>query len=135
MDVYHKVLVKLYEDTGGKDSVDVDMVDLLKREGFFPSLQNILQRLLDESWVAETSRSNIVRITHWGVAEARRTVTDTPDKAIALSKDTTRLITEMRDATILAEDFSASPSPEKFKNLEQKFSELAALVSRIKINV
>lgn len=135
MDVYHKVLVKLYEDTGGKDSVDVDMVDLLKREGFFPSLQNILQRLLDESWVAETSRSNVVRITHWGVAEARRTLTDTPDKSVALSKDTTRLITEMREATILAEDFSASPSPEKFKNLEQKFSELAAIVSRIKINV
>lgn len=135
MDVYHKVLVKLYEITGGKDSVDVDMVELLKREGFFPSLQNILQRLLDESWVAETSRTNIVRITHWGVAEARRTVTDTPDKAFALSKDTNRLISEMRDAMIIAEDFSTSPSPEKFKNLEQKYSELNGIIARIKGNV
>ncbi|HBR56875.1 MAG TPA: hypothetical protein DEA22_05310 [Blastocatellia bacterium] len=135
MDVYHKVLVKLYELTGGKDSVDVDMVELLKREGFFPSLQSILQRMLDESWIAETSRTNTVRITHWGVAEARRTVADTPDKSIALSKDTNRLIAEMRDAAIIAEDFAATPSPDKFNNLEQKFSELSAIISRIKSNV
>ena len=36
MDVYQKVLVKLIEVTGGKDNVDADMVELLKKEASIP---------------------------------------------------------------------------------------------------
>jgi hypothetical protein len=34
MDVYHKILTRIYEVTGGKDTVEVDLNDLLKQEGF-----------------------------------------------------------------------------------------------------
>ena len=43
MDVYHKILVKLYEVTGGRDSKKVDFAELLKKEGFYPSYADIFK--------------------------------------------------------------------------------------------
>ena len=62
MDAFHKILVRIYEITGGRDSVDVDMVELTKKEGYFPSIDSITEMLKSESWVTE-SRPNTVRIT------------------------------------------------------------------------
>lgn len=86
MDVYHKVLAKIYEMTDGKETVNVDLKDLLKTEGFFSSLDSISKHLSTESWVTETPKQNIVRITHWGVAEAKRVLSNTPDLAEAATK-------------------------------------------------
>ncbi len=45
MDVYHKVLSKLYQVTDGKDSHAVDLKDLVKSLGFLGSYDDILQQL------------------------------------------------------------------------------------------
>ncbi len=130
MDTYHKVLARIYDETGGKELVDVDLVDLLKREGYFPSLDEICNHLKAESWVTE-SRPNILRITHWGVAEAKKAGSVRPDAVRALERDSKRLLAETKEFGVIIEEFLAAPSPEKKKELRTKFEEMERLVSSL----
>lgn len=135
MDVYHKILVKIYELTGGKDSVDVDMSDLLKREGFFPSLESITQHLQDESWITETKHRFVVRLTHWGEAEAKRVAADLPDRNQLVAKDAARLLSESREFVIMLEEFAASPDGDKLGTIEKRHADLSPLIKRIGQNI
>lgn len=132
MDTYHKVLARIYDETGGQDLVDVDLVDLLKREGYFPSLEEICNHLKSESWVTE-SRPNIVRITHWGVAEARKAGTVRPDAARALERDTKRLLAETKEFGVIIEEFLADPSSDRMIGLRKKFKEMERIVSSLTV--
>lgn len=135
MDVYHKILTKIYEETGGKGTVEVDLKELTKREGFFPSLDSICGHLITESWITETAHRYTVKLTHWGIAEAKKTITQTPDTAPTIIKDTNRLIANSREFTIMLEDFAVSTSADKFKDIEKRFSEIAASFAKIKANM
>lgn len=135
MDVYHKVLAKVYETTGGRDNADVDFVDLLKREGFYPSIDEIKAYMSGESWITETSNVNTIRITHWGVAEAKKTLAATPDSANIVTKQSNRLLFETRDFIVILEEFMGRPSADNFKGVEKKFGELSAIFKTIKENV
>ena len=135
MDAYHKVLVKIYEITGGKDNVDVDFADLLKKEGFFPSIEDIKSYLSSESWIAETSRVNIVRITHWGVAEAKRSLSDAPDPKTAIEKETRTLVNAAKDLALMAEGLSGAPAKDKVKAIEAKLAGNGEMVGEGKANL
>lgn len=135
MDVYHKILTKIYEVTGGKDTVEVDLNDLLKQEGFYSNIDNISQHLLTESWVAETPRPRVVKITHWGTAEAKRVLTNTPDKQRELARDANKLLTEAKEMIIMLEEFAASPNASKFKAIHGKLGTLNSLAENIKDRV
>jgi hypothetical protein len=124
MNVFHKILVKIFELTGGKDSVEVDLVELTKKEGFFPSLDSISRQLLDESWITEAGRKHVVKITHWGVAEAKRVMVNAPDKLNEVEKNATRLLNEARELIIMLEEFAAKPESKKFERIEKRISEL-----------
>jgi hypothetical protein len=67
MDVYQKVLLKLYQVTVGKNSQSIDLKDLVKSQGFLGSYNDIFKMLNEQGWIAETQKANYVRITHWGV--------------------------------------------------------------------
>ncbi len=125
MNVFHKVLVRIFEITGGKDSVEVDLVDLLKKEGYFPSIDSISGQLLDEGWLTEAGRKHVVRITHWGVSEAKRVMTNSPDKANEVDKDSTRLLNEARELIIMLEEFVATPDSKKLERVEKRIAELS----------
>jgi hypothetical protein len=135
MDVYHKILVKIYELTGGKDSVDVDMSDLLKREGFFPSIDSITQHLLDESWVTEAKHKQVVRMTHWGAAEAKRVVADLPDRKQMVAKDAAKLLSESKEFIIMLEEFAAAPDGAKLDTIEKRHADLSPIIKRIAQNI
>lgn len=135
MDVYHKVLTKLFTMTGGKDSVDIDLAELLKKEGFFPSMDNIRDYLSTESWIAETNRKNIIRITHWGVAEAKRTLSNTPDRIKHVEKDSKQLVGLLKECLVMTEEFSSSPTEDKIPAIEERLSQIKALIERIKNNI
>jgi hypothetical protein len=135
MDVYHKVLTKIYEETGGRDSVDVDLVDLTRREGFFPSLSGIAKQLSSEGWISETPKQYTVRITHWGVAEAKRVLADAPDKNQEIGKESTRMLNSARELVIMLEEFAAKPESDKFQVLENKVAGLTNHLSKIKSNL
>lgn len=135
MDVYHKVLTKIYEETGGKDSVDIDLTDLTKREGFFPSLDDITKFLTGESWVTETPKRYVVRITHWGVSEAKKTLTGVPDKMQLIERDSKRAVGDVRETLVMLEEFAAKPDAKKFEVIRKRFDEAAAALARIEKNL
>ncbi|MBX3244541.1 MAG: hypothetical protein KF685_08820 [Acidobacteria bacterium] len=135
MDVYHKVLTKLYEITDGKDSVNVDFAELLKKEGFFPSIDDIKSYLSGESWIAETNRVNVVRITHWGVAEAKRSLAGAPDPSQVIGKETARLVKVLKETLVMAEELTSSPSEDKVNVIGSRVSEMTNVLNRIKDNL
>jgi hypothetical protein len=132
MDVYQKVLIKLMELTGGKETVDVDLVDLLKKEGFYPSIDNIRDYMSSESWITETSRRNVIRITHWGVAAAKKAGNSTPDSQKAIKKEAVKLGAIAKELSVMIEEFAASPNEEKIGRIEANVSKLATGVQGIK---
>lgn len=122
MNVFQKVLVKIHEISGGKENADVDLIDLLKKEGFYSNIDNIAKQLSDEGWVSETARRFTVRITHWGNIEAKRVLTDSPDKATEREKESSRFLTQGRELVILLEELAAGPSASKLDNIDKHIS-------------
>lgn len=135
MDVFQKVLLKIYTATNGQDTVDLDLADLLKKEGFYPSLASISEHLTNQSWIAPTARKNVVRITHWGVAEARKIETAPADSVQNVQRGANRLLSESREFVRILEDFVADKSKENFKKVENKAVELNAAIAEIKANL
>lgn len=135
MDVYHKVLTRVYELSEGRDSVDVDLSDVTKKEGFFPSIDDITHFLAGESWVTETPRKYVVRITHWGAAEAKKTLSNTPDKALAVTKDSNKTLAETKEFVIMLEEFATGPSSAKLDVIEKRYAEIGVILERIRSNI
>jgi len=131
MDVYQKVLVKLNELTGGKDNVDADMVELLKREGFYPSIDDIMDRMSSEGWITET-RPKTVRITHWGVMAARKIKSKEPDSANILERQAVRFQNEVKELMLLAEEFNGKATEDNFGRIEKKLAEVSSTAKKIK---
>lgn len=132
MNVFHKVLVKIYEITGGKDTIDVDLVDLLKKEGFYPSIKSIYSQLQDEGWIAVAGREHVVRITHWGAIEAKRVLSDSPDKSNEIEKGSARLLNEARELLIMLEEFAEKPESKRLDRIDKRLSELNARSKEIR---
>ena len=72
MNVYQKVLIKVFQETGGRDSKAVYLKDLVKDMGFLPSYDEIFSQMSHDGWITETSRMHEVKITPWGVREAKK---------------------------------------------------------------
>ncbi|HVE56471.1 MAG TPA: hypothetical protein VNB22_06550, partial [Pyrinomonadaceae bacterium] len=106
MDVYHRVLVKLYEVTGGKPEA-VDLKELVKKEGFLGSYPQIFEHLSRQSWITETPRVDSVKITHWGIKEAQKAQTSGGgDDSLAVKKEVNRTISEARELIKIFEDLA-----------------------------
>ena len=132
MNVYQKVLTKIYDVTGGKDSIDVDLVDLTKREGFYSNIDSISKQLQDEGWITEGAKTNIIRITHWGSAEAKRVLSSSPDKVNELTKESNRLVADGKEFAIMLEEFAAGPDAAKLGRIERRISEMTERCRKIK---
>lgn len=132
MDVFHKVLARIYKDSDGKETVKVDMGEILKQEGFFPSRDEISEHMIKEGWITETERKYSVFLTHWGVAEAKKTINNVPDNSRALEKDTKLLIQNAREFVVVVEEFAGSPTKNGLKLVEKHFAGLGSLTERIK---
>ncbi len=138
MDVYQKVLVKLYEVTGGKDSQTVDLKELVKGLGFLGNYPDIFKQLSRQGWIAETRRSDVVSITHWGIKEAKKAGVSSGGESESLkiiSRETERLKSDTKQFSIMLDEFSADKTKENFQSLENVFGQLADAVSKIKANV
>lgn len=132
MDVFHKVLARIYKDTGGKETVKVDMGEILKQEGFFPSRDEISSHMFKEGWITEGEKRYTVFLTHWGVAEAKKTLKNVPDNSRALEKDTNQLISSAKEFVVVAEEFAGNPTKAGMKLVEKHFGGIGSLTERIK---
>ncbi len=135
MDVYHKVLVKLYEVTGGRDSATTDLKDLVKSQGFLGNYDDILQMLSGQGWIAETPKLNFVKITHWGVTEVKKASGEQPDKSQVMKKETARIASETKQFLILLEEFSSDTSQRNFAQMEKKFGEINLAIGKLKVSI
>ena len=132
MDVFHKVLTRIYEITGGRETQEVDFVELLKQEGFFPSRESIKDQLSTEGWITDSPRPDHVRLTHWGMAEAKKALADPSATNQAIDRQTTRLLSVARDFSIVIGEFVARPDKKTLGPVEERFSEIESLLSKIK---
>jgi hypothetical protein len=135
MDAFHKILVRIYEITGGRENQDVDFVELLKAEGFYPSLESIKSHMSTESWITDSPRPDNVRITHWGIAEAKKTIADPKAAEAGIDRTTARLSLVARDFSIVVEEFISKPSKKSLQPVQERLSELESLVTKIKTMV
>ena len=135
MDVYHKILLKLYEETGGKDSQLVNFKDLVKNEGFLGNYPAIFKHLSEEGWINETTKTDFVQITHWGIMEARKSQTGEGDSTQKLRKATNLLISTTKEFLIALDEFSTDFSTENFTQVEKKITEINSAIAKLKENV
>ena len=135
MDVYHRVLVKLYEITGGKDTETVDLKELVKKEGFLGSYPQILEHLSRQSWIVETKRVDAVKISHWGVKEAKNVQTpggaDSPNPKMEIN----RTISETRELIKILEDLANEVSNDNIAKAERKLGEINSAIQKLKSSV
>ncbi len=131
MDTFHKILIKVFEATGGKETVDVDLNDIIKREGYLPSADQISSHLKSESWVTD-SRDKLVRLTHWGIAEAKKVGSAKPDAARIVERESNRLLAEARSFGVVIEEFIADPTPAKLKSVDAKYGEMGEIVKKVR---
>jgi hypothetical protein len=138
MDVYQKVLLKLYDVTGGSDSQTADLKELVKGLGFLGNYPDIFKELSRHAWIAETRRPDVVLMTHWGIKEAKKVGGgggEVSEAVKIVSKETERLKSDTKQFIIMLDEFAANKSKESFKSLENVFGQLADAIGKIKTNV
>jgi hypothetical protein len=135
MDVYHKVLLNLYNVTDGKDSLSVDLKELVKNQGFLGNYGDIFQMLSGQGWIAETPKANYVKITHWGVKEIKKTSNDQPLAAHVAKKEATQLVSDVKLLIIMIEEFASNTSVENLAQVEKKLSQINAAIGNLKTSI
>lgn len=81
VDVYHHILGKVYEATGGQPKKLVNMSDIIKQEGFASSKDDIFEFMSHEGWIVDASRPGEIFLTPWGAEEHKRfSERNKPDK-------------------------------------------------------
>jgi hypothetical protein len=138
MDAYHKVLVKLYEETGGRETRQVDFASLLKKMGFYTAFTDILTRLNREGWITDAPTTNYVFITHWGAMEAKKALKNEakPENLNeSVKKEINRAVAANKELGVLLGDFGKDISKDNFTGVQKKFDELATIFNEIKSNL
>lgn len=133
MDVYHKVLVELYKVTDGDTSETVNLLELVKKAGFLPSYKDIVNELSFRSWIYEDKHDK-VKLTHWGVDEAKKWLSRAPDAGQNLKKSVNRLSAEALEFSEAVERFVGDNVSEKLAAVEKKMSEINKIIEEIKSN-
>lgn len=124
MDAYHQVLVTLLEKTEGRDSKSIDFKDLVKKLGFHGNYPSIFGRLSEEGWIVEDVKADFVKITHWGIAEAKKSLKAEQPAAKAVNENAAKCLAKAKEFIAAMESFAKDSSKDNLKNAESKFSEL-----------
>jgi hypothetical protein len=135
MDVYHRILGKIYEITDGKQTESVDLLELVKQEGFLPSYEDISRQLNRSGWISDSGRGNKVKITHWGVKEAKKASAGTVDSGREVRKLATRLQEEIKELLVMAEELASDVTESKLKLVEKQMGSVAKVAEELKANI
>ncbi len=132
MNVYQKVLVRLFKEAGGRDSKAIYLKDILKDMGFFPSYSDILSQMSHDGWVTETSRSGEVKLTHWGIREAKNLNKGGTDNSREIGRIADKLRTEAKLFGVMIEELVEEVSPENFASAEKKLASVGKALEGLK---
>jgi LPS sulfotransferase NodH len=137
MDVYRKILVEVYQRTGGRAGRTVDLKELVKAMGFYGNFEDIFQRLSNEGWIVETQKANYVEITHWGVQEAKNAMSDATNAAVSqeLKTKAKRLISNTEELLAILKQFATDPSKRNLAGIEEKSGEINSAIDNLKKSI
>lgn len=136
MDIYQQVIVKLYELTGGRESLAVDLKDLVKKLGFYGHYSSIFERLSQEGWVAEDRKADFVKITHWGIAAAKKAQPSEGDSDKPSTSAKAAVCENLaKEFATLIGNFAKDASAENLKKAQNKFVEMETAFNLAKIDV
>jgi len=103
--------------------------------GFLGSYPDILQHLSRQSWITETPRQGTVKITHWGIKEAKNLQPSGDNRAPSVKKEINRLLSETRELIRIFEDLSNDASPEHIAKAENIIGEINSAIQKLKTSV
>ncbi len=132
MDLYHKILIKLYDVSGGKDTKKIDFADMIKKEGFSPSYNDIYKQMSQSGWISEAGRTGVVYITHWGIMEAKKSLAGGGDSEKELEKLATLLRSNVKEFLVMTEQFTSDMTEENFTEVENKLGEIKNSIEKVK---
>ncbi|NNE66952.1 MAG: hypothetical protein HKN33_10350 [Pyrinomonadaceae bacterium] len=132
MNVYQKVLIRLYEETGGRDSKAVPLKDIVKELGFLPSYEEIFNRMSGDGWITETSHTDEVNITPWGVREARKVEKGGGDNTREVEKSSNKIKSEVKELLVMTEELAEKATDERLKAVEDKLKVVSNAVDGLK---
>ena len=132
MNVYQKVLVKLYEETGGRDTKAIYLKDVVKGLGFLPSYEDIFTQMSRDGWITETSRSNEVNITPWGVREAKKVQKGGGDNSREIGRASNKIKSESKELMVLAEELAEKATKERLTAVQNKLAIVADAAKDLK---
>jgi hypothetical protein len=134
MDIYQKVLVKLYGIAGDRDNADVDFTELLKKEGFYSNINDITSRMSSEGWITE-SRPRHVKLTHWGIAAAKKLSKKGDKTPNELVRHAARLKSEVQEFATLVAEFSGEINSDNFSRLYKKLADINTVTDKIRKDI
>jgi len=132
MDVFHKVLTKIYEVSGGRETREVDFIELLKKEGFFANRDSIKDHLSTEGWITDSPRPNHVKITHWGMAEAKKTLEGGNESGNDAGPQLDRLKAAARHLVAQIDAIGSEPDAASLGSIEDGLKDISGLIAQIK---
>ena len=134
MNVYHQVLVKLYEETEGKSGKAVNLMNLAKTLGLHGNYTDIFEHLNVAGWIAEASKADWVTITPWGVKEARKALENpggANDARQQIVRHSNLAASLAKELSVLLETQAQNPEAD-FAQASRKAVDLQAAVAQIK---
>ena len=94
--------------------------------------KNIFKELSVQGWIVETSKVDWVKITHWGIMEAKKSLSGEGGGGNDLKKDSNRLLAEARELVGLLDILNDEISKDNFSKVERKVSQISAMTNELK---
>jgi len=135
MDVFHKVLARIYEISGGRETQEVDLIELLKKEGFYANRDSIKDQMSTEGWITDAARPGYVRITHWGMAEAKKASRGGDKQENGVAQQVEKLKTVARELAISIDELGKNATAKSLKSVEQRLTDINSMVAEIKSKI
>ena len=132
MDVFHKVLARIYQISGGRETQEVDLIELLKKEGFYANRDNIKDQMSTEGWITDAARPGYVRITHWGLAEAKKSSGGGKKQENGIGPQIDKLKTSAHELTVSIDELGKNTTAKSLKSVEKHLTDMNGVVSEIK---
>jgi len=135
MDVFHKVLARIYEISGDRETQEVDLIELLKKEGFYANRDSIKDQMSTEGWITDAARPGYVRITHWGMAEAKKASRGGDKQENGVAQQVEKLKTVARELAISIDELGKNATAKSLKSVEQRLTDINSMVAEIKSKI
>jgi len=135
MDVFHKVLARIYEISGGRETQEVDLIELLKKEGFYANRDSIKDQMSTEGWITDAARPGYVRITHWGMAEAKKGDKGDYKQEKGVGHEIEKLKSAAHELAVSIDELGKNATAKSLKSVEQRLTDISSMLAEIKSKI